>query len=339
MLDTLLHQTAQRTMDYDYTIWFWGDAIALDGLIEAAQLLGKTEPQDFCLRYFRRWAKQELGWNDHLTPGYALLRLYQITQDPSLLAAAQKLADFLLNEVPRTKDGAPLYRPDQPMYRHTIWVDTIYHVPPFYALLASISAETRYFDEALREWHGHVRWLSSEHGAFLAHAVDTGNKLIKGYGWGRGNGWAVLGMVDTLELLPKDHPGYASALADFRRLCAALLPLQDSSGFWRTLLHDREAYLEASTAAFFGATFAKGVRLGLLDAPYAEAAGKAWAAVQSRLLEDGSFVGVSACTWAGTAPVDSAMMYKTLPTEVNVWGQGSALRFIVERKLAEEDKN
>ncbi len=331
-----LERVANRTMDYDFTVWFWGDAIAFDGLIETARLVNCAEAQDFCLKYFRRWASSQRSWNDHLTPGYPLLHLYEITEDKTLLEAARQLARFLLEEVPRTRDGAPLYRPDQPMYRHTVWVDTIYHIPPFYALLAKVTGETRYYDEALREWHSHVRWLSSPNLPLLGHAVDTGNRLLKGYGWGRGNGWAIYGMVDTLELLPTSHPGYDEALADFRRLADAIVTLQDASGFWRTLLHDREAYLEASTAAFYGAAFAKAVRLGLLDSSYTASIEKAWSATCSRLLDDGSYTGVSACTWAGTTPVDNASMYKTLPTEVNVWGQGSALRFIAERIHSEK---
>src|SRR5262249_52239357 len=154
---------------------------------------------------------------------------------------------------------------------------------------------------------------------------------LRGYGWGRGNGWALFGMVDTLELLPADHPGRAAALEKFRGLSGNILAKQDASGFWRTLLHDREAYLESSTATFFGGTFTKAVRLGLLGSEYAQAAEKAWQATLSRIDDDGSLWGVSACTWAGTAPEDDVVMYKSLLTEVNVWGQGSALRFAAER--------
>jgi unsaturated rhamnogalacturonyl hydrolase len=327
----ILRRAADRTMDYDFTVWFWGDSIAMDGLAEAAALLNYSEAQDFCLKYYRRWAKGTLGWADHMAPGYALLKLYQRTNEQSLCDAAIRLARFMLEDVPRTRDGAPLYRPDQPTYRHNIWVDTIYHVPPFYALLAQVTGESRYYDEALREWDSHVRWLSSNRGPFLAHAIETGNRVLRGYGWGRGNGWALYGMVDTLELIPAEHPGRIDTLNNFRQLSEAILALQDSSGFWRTLLHEREAYLESSTAAFFGAAFTKAVRLALLDERFSAAAERAWQATISRIDDDGGFTGVSACTWAGTLPDDLVSMYKALPTEVNVWGQGSALRFAAER--------
>jgi len=223
------------------------------------------------------------------------------------------------------------------MYRHAMWVDTIYHIPPFYALLAQLSGEARYYDEAIHEWECHTRWLSSPEGPFLCHGVDTGNNLLKGYGWGRGTGWAVLGMVDTLELLPYEHPRYNWALDQFQALAAEVDKVQDDSGFWHTLLHDKEAYLEASTAAFFGSAFTKAMRLGLLDNDYIDVTERAWQACKSRLRSNGSFTGVSECTWAGITPDDSAVIYKTVPTGVNIWGQGSALRFVAERIHAGQD--
>ena len=107
--------------------------------------------------------------------------------------------------------------------------------------------------------------------------------------------------------------------------------MQDESGFWRTLLEDRESYLETSTAAFYGAIFTKGVVLGFLPDNYGEAAERAWKALLSRIDDEGGAFGTSAATWAANAPVEDAALYKAAPTEVNVWGQGAALRFAAER--------
>jgi unsaturated rhamnogalacturonyl hydrolase len=328
----LLSSVTERTLSYDFTVWFWGDAIAIDGLLESAELLEDKRPFEHCLRYYKRWSERPLSWADHLTPGAGLLRLYVATGDDQLLEAAQNLAHWLTEVAPKApRSGASLYRPDLPPYRHAVWVDTIYHEPPFFARLARTTGDDRYYDEALNVWNSHVKVLSSDRGPFLAHAYDSGYEKSRGYGWGRGNGWALYGMVDTLELLPIDHPGYAAALEHFKQFSESILELQDESGFWRTLLHDREAYLESSTAAFFGGAFTRAVRLGLLDERYARAADLAWAATLSRIDLAGSFYGVSACTYASTHFSDDPGMYRTLPTEVNVWGQGSALRFAAER--------
>ena len=335
-LSDLLALAARRTTRYDFTVWFWGDAIAMDGLMEAADLTGEAAYRDFCARPISRFGRRPIVFNDHLAPGDAILRLYHSTGDGELLALARRLADFLLHETPRSPvEGAPLYKPEQPMYRNTVYVDSIYHMPPFYAKLAVATGEERFFDEAVREWKSHVAVLSDARGPFLCHAFDAGYNKRRGYGWGRGSGWALLGMIDTLETLPKGHSAYSGLLAEMQAFAEEIRRAQDSAGFWRTLLQERDAYLESSTAAFFGAAFTKGLRLGLLGKAFAESAGKAWAAFLTRIDEEGGFFGVSACTWAGTTNFHDDEMYKTLPTEINVWGQGAALRFIAERLRAE----
>jgi unsaturated rhamnogalacturonyl hydrolase len=326
----LLRRVAERTRAYDFTVWFWGDAIALDGLLDAADLADDEASLAHVERFVRGWAERSLGWADHLAPGDAILRLAALRGDDALLDAARRLAAWLTEAVPHTPEGYPLYRPDQPEYRHTVWVDTLYHEPPFFARLARATGDARWDDVAVEVWDAHARALRVGDGPLLGHGYDVGKRALRGPGWGRGCGWALLGFVDTLELLPVAHPRRAWAEGETRRLAARVAELQDPSGHWRTLLDDREAYLETSTAAFFGAAFAKGMRLGVLDASYAPALAAAWNALQARIGEDGGVSGVSACTWAAIAPQDDLAMYRTLPTEVNVWGQGAALRCVAE---------
>ena len=329
--EQVLKAVARRTLQYDFSVWFWGDAIAMDGLVEAAELLADNLYSDFCLKYFQRWAQRALSWPDHLAPGAALLRVYERTRDRSLLDAALRLANWIAH-VPKAPGlDVHLYRPDLPAYRHTVWVDTLYHEPSFFSSLARVTSAAEYDQHGLDIWNSHVSSLSSARRPFLAHAFDTGARRLRGYGWGRGNGWALLGMADTLELLPEDHAGRPAAIQDFERLAQAVRSVQDASGFWRTLLDQREVYLEASTAAFFGSAFVKGIRLGLLGQEFAESAERAWQAMLNNIDEDGSFFGVSACTHVAVDPGDDVALYKTLPTEVNVWGQGAALRFAAER--------
>jgi unsaturated rhamnogalacturonyl hydrolase len=270
-----------------------------------------------------------LEWVDRLIPGAALLRLTGSEPPAHAINEATRLARWLVS-VPHA-GRQPLYRPDQPQYRHSVWVDFMYHIPPFLAALVRVTGEQRYADLALEVWQAHVEVLCGQRGPFLAHSYDTGSRVRHGDRWGRGSGWAALGMIDTIRLLPAPPHWALQQLSD---LCAAALEVQDSTRFWRTLLHDREAYLETSVTAFFGATYTAAVAHGLPAETYRQAADRAWHAVQRRLDDDGSCWGVSACTWAGSADVDDDVMYKTLPTEVNVWGQGSLLRFAAERLRA-----
>jgi unsaturated rhamnogalacturonyl hydrolase len=327
---TLLAGVAERTRAYDFTVWFWGDAIAIDGLLDAAELTGDAQALAHAEHFVRRWARRQLGWADHLAPGDAVLRIAALRDDAELTSAAERLAIWLTEDVPTTADGCPLYRPDLPEYRHTVWVDTLYHTPPFFSRLAHVTGDARWHDVAIGVWEAHSRALFVGDGPLLGHAYDTGRRALRGPGWGRGCGWALLGYLDTLELLPERHPQRAWAEEEARRLAARVVDLQDASGHWRTLIEDREAYLETSVAAFFGAAFAKGVRLGVFDASYEAPLEAAWNALAARIDADGGVWGVSACTYAAVNPQDDLAMYKRLPTEVNVWGQGSAMRCMAE---------
>ncbi len=242
----------RRTLTFDFTVWFWGDAIAIDGLLDAAEVLNSGEPLEYCRRVYERWGRRELTWVDHLAPGLGLLRVWEATQDDSLLDAARRLGEWLVNAVRKTASGLPLYRPDVPEYRYTVRVDSLYHTPPFLARLGEVTDDPAWIDAAVAVWHTHVEALTTNSGHILCHAYDAGHRAQRGWGWGRGNGWALLGTVDLLVLLPRTHPDYDRVLAWLGRLASELTVHQDASGFWHTLLDDREGYLDSSTAALFG---------------------------------------------------------------------------------------
>ena len=330
----VLDRIATRTTRFDMSVWFWGDAIACDGLLEAAELSGNRAAALHVERMMRRWCAQPAGaWTDYLAPGAAVLRLAGQTGEAALLTRANELARWLL--AAPAMDGLHFWRPDLPAYRNTVWIDSLYHVPSFLAGFARQKGSQISAVNALEVFESHLKALSSSLGPFLAHSWDYGTERLKGYGWGRGQGWALLGMVDTLALLSPTLPG-RDALADqFKALANEILRRHDRSGFWRTLIDDPEAYLETSTAAFFGAAMTKGIRTGLLEREtFGPAIERAWEAMLSRLDSDGSITGVSAVTWSWAPGMDEKAMYKALPTETNLWGQGAAMRFAAERHRA-----
>ena len=60
--------------------------------------------------------------------------------------------------------------------------------------------------------------------------------------WSRGNGWVVAALVKTLEALPKSDPHYNEYLQDYKDMCAALLPLQRTDGYWNVSLNDPDHF-------------------------------------------------------------------------------------------------
>jgi unsaturated rhamnogalacturonyl hydrolase len=106
--------------------------------------------------------------------------------------------------------------------------------------------------------------------------------------WGRAVGWYFMGMVETLEWLPNDHPRRSEILELFRNLAGAIATAQDAqSGVWWQVM-DAPArkgnYLESSASCMFVYGMAKGVRLGLLDDKYRTVADKGYAGIIERFI-------------------------------------------------------
>ena len=330
----ILERVAQRTHRFDFAVWFWGDAIAFDGLLDAAELLPNEAHTRFCSSFYERWQRATAAWTDYLAPGLSLIRLVRRHGKVAFEPLARRLLDHYRGTTPRGTTGLHYFRPDLPQFRTTLLIDSLYHVPPFVAACGDLLGDESLHQEGLAMWVDHAIALGVPDKALLFHNYEHGTGRRRGYGWGRGNGWALFGLLDLIEIVPEKCAERKAAIDRFRELAAAVLPLQDHSGFWRTLLDDRESYLETSTAGFFGAIFTKGVRLDLLPAEYGVSAERAWSALLSRIDSDGGAFGTSAVTWAANAPSEDLALYRSAPTEVNVWGQGAALRFAAERVRA-----
>jgi len=115
--------------------------------------------------------------------------------------------------------------------------------------------------------------------------------------WGRGNGFAALGLAMTLAELPRDHASYAHALQSYRSHMAALLPYQNRDGLWRNVIDHPGAYAELSATAMIGWAMARGLAGGWLDGrDYESAVDRAWVAVSSRTSSAGGFIDVCEST-------------------------------------------
>jgi rhamnogalacturonyl hydrolase YesR len=190
---------------------------------------------------------------------------------------------------------------------------------PFLAALARTTGEAAYFDQAVDELLGYARALQSE-GSLLFHGFerDCGRN---GQLWARGQGWALMGLVDTLILLPRDHAGWSELHQRLVALVDALGAAQEETGLWHTVVDRPETYLESTLAAMAAYALREGFTHGVLDvSAYSEIEAKARAAMHREIAPDGALQRVSDAT-----PIGALAMYATRPFGVFPWGQGPLL--------------
>jgi unsaturated rhamnogalacturonyl hydrolase len=125
--------------------------------------------------------------------------------------------------------------------------------------------------------------------------------------WGRANGWAIMAMVELLDVLPESHPQRSAIIEQLRAHAKGLIAYQSGQGFWHQVLDRNDSYLETSATAIYSYCLARAINKGWIDAKaFAPAAILAWNAVTTKVNSKGQVEGT--CVGTGMA-FDPAFYY------------------------------
>jgi len=244
-----------------------------------------------------------------------LVMLYRRLDSQRYLKAAVSLAEDVSRRAPRSVDGAIYMHPLAPQ----AFVDSVYFVVPGWLSLAEATGEKRFQEEAVLQLEAHMDKLRDDSGLFF-HAWDERTGQRSPCLWARGNGWMAMTLAAICETRPEGDALRQRAGPLLQQQIAALVPFQDGSGLWHTVLDDPSTYLESSCTAAFALAIAKSIRSGVLLSRLEPVAARAWQAVQGYVSPGGDFTGVS----SGTLPGDAAH-YNSIPVGVERFGTGILL--------------
>ncbi|HQZ11724.1 MAG TPA: glycoside hydrolase family 88 protein [Devosia sp.] len=346
----LFKRVAERLQQHEFKGWFYGDSVGFEGLIAAGDLLGLSTWQDFSQGFFRAWATRMEPYqlDDNTAPGHAMCEIVKRTDDQVLFAAVKKLAEHLyarrrvhgvsitfedtLRALRQPYGGVPLDAAQQELMKDPgagIWLDCMHFDPPFYAHLAAIDGGEEWSQRAVDEILGYCQLLfDPELGTYNHYWLEkTGKSYIRG--WGRGQGWGLLGLIDVVEHADKSSRGHDAVVQKTQGLAEAMRGWQLEDGNWWAMVHEPESGPESSTAAFMATAFYRGIRLGILPADrFREAADRAYDAMYRNLDAQGNLQGVSAAVYAALVQGH----YWHVPRGYIVpWGQGPVLTALAAR--------
>ena len=114
--------------------------------------------------------------------------------------------------------------------------------------------------------------------------------------WGRGNGFAALGLTETLTYMPENHPARPAIMDLYRGLMESLSRLQHLSGMLPQVLDFPGSYDEFTATCMLGYALARGLRRGWLPLEYRDKAELAWYAVSERIDDVGNVTDACAST-------------------------------------------
>ena len=350
MLDRMLRTVANHLLTLPYRTWSFGDSVAFEAMVAATTVLEEDRWLQFARGFTRGWVTRSEPYVrlDCTAPGLAMVQIYRATQDPLVLQGALGLAHYLvarprIDGVFKTWDHSPLQEPYGPQRLDAqeqallanppsgVFIDCLHFDPPFLTALGAASGEDDLVAEGARQAVGYVRLLQTASGLF-DHFVLEGSARTYGPGWGRGQGWALLGLLDVLDELPPEHACRQELADSAARLIAAMIRLQRDDGHWYAVVDDPASGDETSTAAFMAA--------GMLRAAEASVSGDHARAASQRALDaalkstnnEGILGGVSAAVNAST----NASHYAHVPRGFVVpWGQGPLALALAQRLRAQ----
>jgi unsaturated rhamnogalacturonyl hydrolase len=205
--------------------------------------------------------------------------------------------DYISTKQFRLDDGTLARNRPQP---NTLWLDDLFMSVPALAQMGKLTGERKYYDDAVKQvLQFSKRMFIPEKGLFI-HGWVEGMEPHPHFHWARANGWALMAIVELLDVLPEDHPGRDAVLDILRAHAAGLASVQSGDGFWHQLLDRPDSYLETSATAIYAYSLAKAVNKGWIDARvYGPVAVIAWNAVTTRINETGQVEGT--CVGTGMA--------------------------------------
>ena len=318
------------TLAYWFYRWDWGEAVALDGLLAAGRRFGIPAFTDAVVDDVSDWVAAERDRDPNvLGPCLAMLDLLESgSLRRELVPEAWGVLHSVVERVVSAGDRVGGFAPESDDQR--LFVDTLYGVPELLVRVGDATGDARLPATAAELAIGHCTVLQREDGLF-GHVADLGAPAAERIPWGRGNGWAFLGLTRLLvtlgpERVPVDLQGR------YDRLAAALRDHQEPGGAWRNLVDEPASYPESSTTAMAAAALMEAVAAGLLPEEYRPVADVAWRYVANRIDTNGHLTGVS---YRPGVNSDRNRYEHTPVTGSYPWGQGPYLLAATLR--AEED--
>ena len=325
--------------DFGIKEWDWPQGVGLYGLFKIMQITGREDYRDFLYHWFKDNLAEGLPSKNinTTTPLLTLAALNEFYKDPQFEELCLKWADWLMNCLPRTKEGGFQHvtsangdRQGVRLNENEMWIDTLFMTVLFLNRMGQKYQRQDWIDESIHQVLMHIKYLCDKQTGLFYHGWTFNERNnFGGIFWCRGNSWFTLGILDYVDMFEGTmNSGLKRFIVDtYKAQVETLKTLQDPrTGLWHTVLTDPTSYLETSGTAAITAGIIKGIRAGILDDSYLPCAVKAIQGILDQIDTDGTVLGVS----GGTGMGYNAEHYKNILIAPMAYGQSLTILALAE---------
>lgn len=234
----------------------------------------------------------------------AMIKTLALTGNPNIRTQVDYYIDYIANKEYRLKDGTLARNRPQ---KNTLWLDDMFMGIPALAQMGKLTGDKKYYDDAVKQVLQFSQRMFNKNLNVYMHGWVEEMTDHPEFHWARANGWAMMAMVELLDVLPENYPKRDLVLSQLQLQVKGISSYQSGEGFWHQLVDRTDSYLETSATAIYAYCMARAINKGWIDAKaYAPVCMLAWNAVATKVNTQGQVEGT--CVGTGMA-FDPAFYY------------------------------
>jgi unsaturated rhamnogalacturonyl hydrolase len=343
----MMTYAVQDFMPADAYAWDWAQATMLRAVADRYEL---GLDRDSMLNYVRKAMDVTMDKAEGIHPnavasGFGMAFLARVTQDSNYARKTVQIYSDYRNVV-RASNGGISHRDNVV----ELWDDTVYMISLFLIELYRLTGDEQYLREVAFQLTAHAEKLEDPVTGLWYHGWDNDDEPFDdgcsmagwadnagrrgGEFWGRGNGWVVMTLANTLHVMPSSMTERPALQAMFVKMVQTLTGLQDAvTGHWYQLpLYPGEAgnFIESSCTAMFAYGMTVGIADGILPAEtYLPVVEKAFQGIEKYSLKKaGNHSGLTITNvCSGTCIGDKDYYFKRKVVEGTPFALGAAIMF------------
>jgi unsaturated rhamnogalacturonyl hydrolase len=317
--------------DKSWNVWNWPQGVGLYGIYKYWTITNDPKALQIITDWFE--ARFEEGVPpknvNTMAPFLTLAYLYEDTKDKTYVPYLEDWAEWVMYDMPRTKEDGLQHMTYGPENKNQLWDDTLMMTVLPLAKIGVLLNKPEYIEEAKKQFLIHIKYLSDRKTGLWFHGwtFEENHNYAEAL-WARGNCWITIAIPEIIEILDlKKGDFFRDFLIDtLNRQVESLAKYQHESGLWHTLINDETSYLEASATAGFAYGILKSVHKRYISQDYKEVAYKAIQGLVNEIGEDGAVQKVS----VGTGMGDTLDFYKEIKITTMPYGQSLAVLSLSE---------
>jgi unsaturated rhamnogalacturonyl hydrolase len=241
--------------------------VTMQALANLAWVTGKGELKEQSLKtlepFYTGKVEKVSGAFDRMyrCGGTASALLVKYGFAPEILPHLVSKAEELIESHPRHPSGV-FGKPEAP---EKIWIDTLFAVCPFLAILGELTGRRDFSEEALKQFfETHKLLLDPATNLYHQSLNFAGPGKLSGDHWSRGNGWAALALAELIV----EFPGNSDIADIYRNFISACIEFQDEEGLWHQEMTAANSYAETSGTGLILYAIGRGLETGILPESY-----------------------------------------------------------------------